>query len=124
MDYLFYGSVTTTKKTNTTTVSLNIRCEPNETLNLYELSPDSSQHLAYKQVLVERDIDNLTATFDVQDDQLFLFTIAGQSNEIDIPFEVTYAVYNGEVIFLPENNIVHLEGATYIFPDGERKIVR
>jgi hypothetical protein len=58
------------------------------------------------------------------DDQLFLFLISGQSNEIDIPFEVTYAVYNGEVISLPANDIIQLEGAMYLFPDGERKLVR
>jgi hypothetical protein len=40
------------------------------------------------------------------DDQLFLFVISGQSNEIDIPFEVTYAVYNGEVISLLANDII------------------
>jgi hypothetical protein len=50
----------------------------------------------------------------VQEGQLSLFVIAGQSNEIDIPFEFTYAVYNGEVVFLPENGVVQLEGAISI----------
>lgn len=114
MDYLFYGSVTTTRQTSTTVVSLHIYCEPNETIRLYELSPDASHHLTYKPVRVERGIDGLIATLSVQEGQLSLFVIAGQSNEIDIPFEATYAVYNGEVVSLPENNVVQLEGATSI----------
>lgn len=121
MDYLFYGTITISRKTNATTISLTIRCESDEALHLYELSPDVSRHLAYKELLAERHADRFAATFDVQDNQLFLFAISGQSNESDIPFEVTYTVYNGEVIPLSENNVVQLEGSTYIFPDGARK---
>jgi hypothetical protein len=122
MDYLFYGNVTTSRQMNTTTISLRIDCESDEPLALYSLSPNTSHRLAYNSLPTERRADHIAVQFDVQDDQLFLFTIAGQSNESDIPFEVTYAVYNGEVIHLPENDLVHLVGATYIFPDGARKI--
>ncbi len=41
-----------------------------------------------------------------------------------MPFEVTYVVCNGEVIHLPENNLVYLVGTTYIYSDGGRKIQR
>jgi hypothetical protein len=124
LDYLFYGNVTTSKETNTTTILLRINCELDETLALYELSPDANQQLAYSSLPIERHADHITAQFNVQNDQLFLFIIAGQSNESVIPFEVTYAVYNGEVIALPENNVVHLLGTTYVFPDRERKVQR
>ena len=122
MDYLFYGKVTTSRQENVTTVLLRIDCEPDETLDLYEFSPDTSHQLVYKALPVERHIDHLTSQFDVRNDQLFLFIIAGQSNESDIPFEITYAVYNGEVIHLSENEVIDLVGTTYVFPDGERKI--
>ncbi len=124
MDYMFYGKVTAFKRTNTTTVSLQINCEPDETLDLYELSPDASQRLVYSSLLSERHADHVTAQFEVLNDRLFLFIIAGQSNDGPFPFEVTYAVYNGEVIPLPENNIVYLAGATYVCPDGRREIQR
>ena len=124
MDYLFYGNVTISRKTDETTVSLNIHCEPDETLHLYELAPNDSHRLAYRQVPTQRHPDGVAAIFDVQNNQLFLFTISGQSNESDIPFEVTYAVYNGEVIPLPENNVIQLEGSTYVFADGERKMYK
>lgn len=116
MDYLFYGSVTISKRMNTTIINLSIYCEYDEIINLYELSPNENQCLAYKEIATERGTDGLVTTFDVQDNQLFLFIIAGQSNEVNIPFEVTYAIYNAEVIALPENNTVHLEGTTHVFP--------
>jgi hypothetical protein len=124
MDYLFYGEVTTSKKANITTVSLRIDCESDENLDLYALSPDASYQLTYSLLPTERHDDHVAIQFDVQNDQLFLFIIAGQSNESNIPFEVTYAVYNGEVIHLPENEVVNLSGVTYVFSDGLRKIPR
>jgi hypothetical protein len=122
MDYLFYGNVTTSRQANITTVFLRINCESDETLDLHEFSPDASRRLTYRLLPAERSTDHISTQFDVRDDQLFLFIIAGQSNETDIPFEVTYAVYNGEIIHLPENDVIFLEGVTYIFPDGTRKV--
>lgn len=89
---------------------------------LYTLSADTSHQLVYSILPTEHHIDYISAQFGVPNEQLFLFIIAGQSNESDIPFEVTYAVYNSEVIPLPGNDLVYLAGTTYIFPDGERKI--
>ncbi len=34
MDYLFYGNVNTERGVNTTTISLRINSEPNETINV------------------------------------------------------------------------------------------
>lgn len=48
MDYLFYGNVGVTKEISTTIISLNIFCEPGETIQLYEISSDASRHLVYK----------------------------------------------------------------------------
>jgi hypothetical protein len=121
MDYLFYGNVTVSRQENTTVVSLSINCEPDETLSIYTLSSGDSHRLAYNPLLIDRHADHIVAQFQVQDSQMSLFIVAGQSNESDFPFEVSYAVYNGEIIHLPENNIVYLAGATYIFSDGERK---
>jgi hypothetical protein len=123
MDYLFYGKVTTSRRGESTTISLNIRCEQDEVLILHELSSRVSRQLIYEPIPIKRDAESITAIFDVQDNQLFLFTISGQSNEIDIPFEVTYVVYNGEVISLPENNVIQLDGSIYLFHNGERKML-
>ncbi len=122
MDYLFCGDVTTSRQENITTVLLRINCESNETLNIYALSPDTSNRLMYRLLPIDRHASHIAVQLQVQDNQLFLFIVAGQSNEIDTPFEVTYVVYNGEVIHLPENDIVYLAGTTYVYPDGERKI--
>jgi hypothetical protein len=123
MDYLFYGEVIATSGTDTTTISLKISCEPDEIIRLYEFSSDMTHHLVYKQLPVERLADGVSAVFEVQNDQLFLLVISGQSNEIDIPFEATYAVYHGEVIALPENNVLRLTGSTYVSLDGKRKTI-
>jgi hypothetical protein len=123
MDYLFYGNIDITRKDSITTIVLNISCEPDEVIQPYELSSNSSHHLVYKPIEVKRVSQGISAVFETQTDRLFLFIVSGQSNEIDIPFEATYAVYNGEVIALPENNVLRISGSTYIFRDGERKVI-
>jgi hypothetical protein len=117
MDYAFYGAVTISQETNKTTVSLRITCEPDETIELYSLSPSVFRRLTYKKLSSERQGDHLTTQFDAPSDMLILLILRGKSNESSNPFEVAYAVYNGEVISLPQNDLVSLAGTTYIFID-------
>ncbi len=106
MDYLFYGEAQISREENTTIVLIRIDCEPDEDLRLYALNPVEGQNLVYAALSVERDESHLTTSFKSPNNQVFLFTIAGQSNETAFPFEVTYAVYGGEVIHLSENDVV------------------
>jgi len=90
---------------------------------LFALQPNSAQQLAYHQIPAQRLEDHFISQFDVPNHHLFLFLVAGYSHESDVPFEVTYAVYNGEVINLPENDLMYLVGTTVIFSDGTRKML-
>jgi hypothetical protein len=58
--------------------------------------------------------------------------VYAHGHENEVPVEVAYTVYNGEVIALPENSVslmgmtgaMHLIGTTVIFPDGMRKLLK
>jgi hypothetical protein len=132
MDYLFYGNVTVTRNVGLTMVSLDIECEPGEFLALYVWQPNDAHQLAYQQWPCRRLEEHFTAQFDVSDDQMFLFTMYAHGHENDVPVEVAYTVYNGDVIELPENSVslmgmtgaMYLIGTTIIFPDGMRKLLK
>lgn len=129
MDYLFYGHVTVTRQAGVATITLDIECEPGEFVTLYAWQPNEAQQLAYRPWPSRRLEDHFLVQFEVPDDQMFLFTVYAHGHENEVPIEVAYVVYNGEIIALPENSVslqgmtgaLYIIGTTVTFPDGTRK---
>lgn len=119
MDYLFYGGVKVSKKDPlaiVSTVSLSINCDPDERIAVYGLYPEGGGGaLRYQDIDVIRTADHAESVFTVNDDIPFIFMIEAKSNESQIPCLVSYVAARGEVIALPDNEVMKLDGAIFVF---------
>jgi hypothetical protein len=119
MDYLFYGDVQVSKEdpsAEVSTISLSINCDPDERIAVYGLYPTGGNGVLRDQSMqVSRTADHAESIFTVNDDMPFIFMIEAKSNKSPISCRVSYIVARGEVIALPDNEVVKLDGAIFVF---------